>query len=200
MGIGIRMFIEVYPSWTGQPIATCLTPGGVFLFHNRVLFQALGLQLDRPDIPAPLIPCRGWPNAVSKEIVQESCLFVSEEASSERTTRNKTKLHSLRDEQEWIHWGLKIVEIRNVENYPIEVPPKTRCIFNPGNEKPSWLNARELLDSLVHSNFDIEDPHDDENEKHNACVFRWVIQLGEVHGDENVRIVFWFDSVGQEFL
>ena len=200
MGIGIKMYVEVFPSWTGEPIATCLTPGGIFLFHNRVLFQALGLQLERTDIPAPLIPCRGWPDAVSTEIVQESYACVSEHASDERRIRNETKHHSLIDEKHWVDWGLKIVEIPNFEQYQIKVPIGAKCIFNPGNEKPSWLNATELLAALVHSGFDIENPRDDENEKHNACVFRWIRELGEIHGDEKVRIVFWFDSVGQEFL
>ena len=200
MGIGIKMFVEVYPSWIGLPIGVCLTPGGLFLFHNRTMFQMLGLQLDRQDIPRPLFPCRGWPEGVSREIVNLTHVFVSENAPRQKALKKQLRHHSLDDEQAWIDWGLKVVEIRSLSNYAIEVPDGARCVFDPGCEKPSWLSAAELMEALQHSGYDIDNPNEDAAEAHNACVFRWVRDLSTVHGETNVRVVFWFDSVGQEFL
>ena len=200
MGIGVHLFIEVHPSRTGLPIASCITPGGVSLFNNREMFQMLGLKTGRTDIPDPLIACRGWPSGVSREIANITHIFLSDDAPAKRAMKKIARHYSREDEKGWVEWGLKIVEIPAPENYTFTVPDGARCVFDPGCEKVSWLTAAELMRSLKHSGYDIDHPDESDSQMHNACVFRWIRDLSSIYGEEELRVVFWFDSVGREYL
>lgn len=201
MSIGFKVYIEFsMDGYDSVARNRCATPGGIFFWHHRLEMEIFGLPISehvRTDHPFGL---RGVPRSLSREIVCNHYMLISENASQSFAEKKKTRRFSFEDKSNWERQGLQFWPILNDPLYEINKLETDKLFLDPGCQCASWLTAEDLKAVFSSLNINLEQLPCEHSDQYNSSVFLWAFRLGEIYGDDNVRMVYWFDSLPEEIL
>ena len=178
----------------------CATPNGIFFWQHHWLLELLGLPVSEEAATKHPFGIRGWPPCLSRNIVSNNYVLISNNSGSTASEKKRTRRYSVADEAAWKNQGLEISSIPNEEMYQIDKTDSERVLLNPGCERPSWLTCAEMTTVLESFSVDIRQHSERRPEEYNRSVLRWILDIGSIYGNDCVRMVYWFDSLPQRFL
>lgn len=201
MGIGFTVYIEFsMDAFASVAANRCATPGGTFFWHHPLEMEIFGLPIsERVRLNHPF-GLRGIPKCLSRDVVRLHYVLITENAPQTKKGKYRNQRFSIEDKVNWENQGFQFWPIANDPLYEIKKLETDELLFHPGLLCPSWLTAKELKTVLYALNINLEQLPSEHSDRYNASVFNWMFSLGDIYGDDNVRMVYWFDSLPDEIL
>jgi hypothetical protein len=201
MSIGFTVFVEFsHDEFATIANSRCVTPGGVFFWHQRLEMEIFGLPINERVKANHPFRLRGIPDSLSRPIVRRHHLIVTREAPNNLAEKKRTRRFSYEDRGVWESQGLRIWPIPNDPWYEISKLDSDELVLDPGCQCLSWLTVRELKVVASTLRISLDNSPSELSARYNASVFRWMLDIGDIYGEDSVRAVFWFDNLPDEYL
>ena len=199
MGIDIYPYVECDFQNSVAPFSTvdsvrCINSGHFFVWRCPELFHALGLNYWRLDLPrSPLILGR-LPGNLSSNLIQKETLIVSPHVNRKTKSENRHRF-PFSEIRKWNKQQLQYFPIDHPSNYGIELDDGEELIFDPGCELPNFASAKEIRDAIDFCNIG-----NLTNVEYFLAIVELMDKIGETLSPNHVRLIYWFDSLGGDFM
>ena len=197
MGTDIYAYVECdfqnhCEPFTSVDSVRCINSGTFFIWRDFDLFHTLGLDYHDLDLPASPLMLGRIPKHLSHQILEHNALVLSPHVA-ERDRTTKFQKFPMSVVSEWQTEQLQCFVIPNHTDY-VELMAGEHFLFDPGCELPSFATSAEL-----HHAFDVCNASSASIDYFMAIVAlmdSMVLTLSPEH----VRLVYWFDCLGAEFM
>ena len=198
MGKDIHAFVECdfqndLPPFSSPSNIRCINTGEFFIWRNVELFHALGMDFYNPGLPRSPLVLGKIPHCLSVELIDQNGIIISPKVQTKTTTERLSKFPTT-SLPSWQEQGLQYFEIDNVPDYYLELAVGETLLFDPGCELPNFVSAAEIRNA-----FEFCGVAGNEIEYFLAIV-AMMDKFGQSLSPDHVRLLYWFDSVGPEFL